>query len=391
MFILEEPYISDFLISTLSSNSLPVLDTVTARKLSQGKPLHWVSEKDAIENYRNGSDPCLYSTSENAIGWISKNLSFSDLPRKIELFKDKSMFRDLIQGSFPDFEYQVVTIDQLTNLSPDMLPFPLVIKPVTGFFSIGVFVVNSAEEWHEKRNSILLEFSKNKSIFPIEVINSQKFIIEQYIPGKEYAIDAYFDQTGNPCVLNILEHMFSSASDVRDRIYLTSKYIIEKNLERVSQLLKTIGNLAELRNFPVHLEVRLDQKGNLQPIELNPMRFGGWCSTPDLAFMAYGINPYEAFSYQQRPNWEDVLKGKDGKIFSLVILDTPAGIKTEEIKSFDYEKLLARFEKPIELRKIDIHQYPVFGFLFLETRAERFGELDAILKSDMKEFITKIN
>jgi len=50
--------------------------------------------------------------------------------------------------------------------------------------------------------------------------------------------------------------------------------------------------------------------------------------------------------------------------------------------------LLSNFEKPLELRKIDYEEYPVFGFLFVETKEESIFELERILKSDLKEFIT---
>jgi hypothetical protein len=50
--------------------------------------------------------------------------------------------------------------------------------------------------------------------------------------------------------------------------------------------------------------------------------------------------------------------------------------------------LLSRFEHPLELRKIDYKEYPVFGFLFAETSQANFGELERILRSDLKEFIS---
>jgi len=70
------------------------------------------------------------------------------------------------------------------------------------------------------------------------------------------------------------------------------------------------------------------------------------------------------------------------------VLDNSTGKNGSEIQSFDYEKLLAGFEKPLELRKIDYKSYPVFGFLFTETQEDNFIELKNILDSDLNEFIT---
>jgi hypothetical protein len=123
------------------------------------------------------------------------------------------------------------------------------------------------------------------------------------------------------------------------------------------------------------------------PIEVNPMRFGGWCTTADLTFRAYGFNPYLCYFTGQRPDWPRILEEVGDNLFSIVVLDNASGIAAQDIKSFDYDRLLARFERPLELRRIDYHEYPVFGFLFTETGADNFAELEQILASDLREFI----
>jgi hypothetical protein len=387
MIILEEPYVSEFLLETIVQNSFPVLATPAARVLSRGKVLPWIEEETARLSFQKDPGQRLYTTSENAISWISGNLQTTGLPEKIALFKDKWNFRELIHSLYPDFVYRVLNLENLMELDPNSISFPVVIKPATGFFSIGVYIVHSLEEWVPARDKLIKGFKSTRQLFPHEVLNSSKIIIEQYIPGEEYAIDAFFDDAGKPCVLNILKHLFSSAHDVGDRIYLTSKPIIQKNMEKVLELLTNISRLAELKNFPVHLEIRIDENGNIHPIELNPMRFGGWCTTPDLTYHAYGINPYEAYMHQQKPDWESVLSGMDDSIYSLVVLDNATGVPPSQIKAFNYDKLLGSFERTLELRKIDFHQYPVFGFLFLKTKPENYAEIETILRSNLREFI----
>ncbi len=153
-------------------------------------------------------------------------------------------------------------------------------------------------------------------------------------------------------------------------------------------MLEKIGDLAEVKNFPIHFELRRNSNGILLPIEVNPIRFSGWCGTADLSFLAYGFNPYLYFYYQKKPDWCQILKGKKGKLFSMVELDNSTGKSVNEITSFNYDKLLANFEKPIELRKVDYKQYSIFGLLFIETREENFLEIQKILDSDLSEFIT---
>jgi hypothetical protein len=169
---------------------------------------------------------------------------------------------------------------------------------------------------------------------------------------------------------------------------MSSRDIIEKNLQKFTEFLGKLGKLAGVKNFPVHAELRCDGNGTVLPIEVNPMRFGGWCSTPDLSAMAYGFNPYLYYYEQKKPDWSELLRGKDDRLFSIVVLDNSTGVDAEKITSFDYEKLLKNFEHPLELRKIDYKKYNVFAFLFTETAENHFSELENILNSDLRAFIS---
>ncbi len=387
MFFADKPYISDFFKQTVRDNQIPVVGTEIAEKLGLYDGTKIISEAAAIEMARVSDDLRIYTTSENAIGWLSKHLIFSDLPEKIALFKDKVKFRELIKPLFPDFFFKEVCVEDLKKIQINNISLPFIIKPAVGFFSMGVRKVTSHADWLGIVDSILAEMDKNKSAYPEAVLNTSSFIIEQCINGDEYAFDAYFNESGEPVVLSILKHTFASETDVSDRVYTTSKEIIEENLVEFTNFAGRIGELAQLRNFPVHIEVRREN-GVLLPIEVNPMRFGGWCTTADISYMAYGFNPYLCYFLQQKPNWNEALKGKEGKLYSLVVLDNSTGIHVNEIAAFDFEKLLSTFEKPMELRKIDYREHSVFGFLFTETSADNFIELKRILDSNLSEFVT---
>ncbi|MDH3347143.1 MAG: ATP-grasp domain-containing protein [Desulfobulbaceae bacterium] len=388
MFLVDKPYISDFLKRTVRDYAIPVVGTDIAKKLDLYDGTRIISEEKAIAMFRETDDLPIYTTSENAIGWISEHFAFSNLPAKIELFKNKVKFRQLTKSIFPDFYFQEVCVENLSAVKFNEIPLPFIIKPTVGFFSMGVYKISNHEEWLNAIGSITREIEKVKGLYPEEVLDTSSFIIEQCIHGDEFAVDAYFDSTGEPVILGILKHTFSSSTDVSDRIYTSSKDIIETNMEEFTSFVRKIGEVAGIKNFPVHIELRRDIDGTLLPIEVNPMRFGGWCTTADLTFSAYGINPYLNYYSGIKPDWPEVLKEKEGKLFSIIILDNSTGIDGAEILSFDYEKLLSNFEKPLELRKIDYRKYPVFGILFVETRGDNFVELKNILDSDLNEFIT---
>ena len=111
------------------------------------------------------------------------------------------------------------------------------------------------------------------------------------------------------------------------------------------------------------------------PIEVNPLRFGAWCTTADTTWMAYEYNSIEYYLTDKKPNWDQLLANKKGKIYAMMVLENSTGYRSSQIKIFNYTKLLATLEKPLELRKINFTKYPVFGFLFAETRNENFVEL----------------
>ncbi|WP_262487116.1 ATP-grasp domain-containing protein [Geofilum rubicundum] len=204
--------------------------------------------------------------------------------------------------------------------------------------------------------------------------------------GDEFAIDVYYNREGQPVLLNILQHLFSSDEDVSDRVYLTSREIMKTWLQPFQAFLRQLGEVAGLSHFPMHIEVRVDQNQRIVPIEVNPMRFAGWCVT-DLAWYAYGINVYECFFEQTEPDWPNILKSSNSDIYSMVVADLPKDIPADDIEAIDYERFQAHFEDPLELRKIDYKKHGVFAFQYARTSRHNQKLLEDILQSDLKEFL----
>ncbi|GGK38751.1 MULTISPECIES: ATP-grasp domain-containing protein [Flavobacteriaceae] len=391
MLLIDKPFASDFLIKTIKDNKFPIITTAASKSMISDTSLNWISEKEAVERYKNESDLLLYSNSENAISWIEKHLKFSRLPSQIQLFKNKILFRELLKDAFPNYFFKGVQLTELTKLDASKLKFPLILKPAVGFFSLAVHKVDNASEWKKVVENIAQEIEAFKGMYPKEVVDVSDFIIEQYIEGEEYAIDCYFNKNGDPVVLNVMHHIFSSDKDVSDRVYSTSKEIIEKHKSEIEGFLKIVGERAHLKNFPMHVEIRVDSNNAIIPIEINPLRFGGWCTTGDMSYFAYGFNSYEQFLYQKVPNWNTIFETRKDTFYSLIVLDNNSGINEKDIASFNYELLLKDFKKPLNLRKVDFRKYAVFGFLFIETSKENKSELNNILTSNLRKYITVKN
>lgn len=386
MFILEKPYVSKLLKDTLTEMNAKVLSNEVAHTALSKTELSLYSEQDFIKSYNNNIDRPVYSNSENSIDWIDNNLCSADLPQKIRLFKDKSAFRDLVKDMYPDFFYRTVAFENLDSIDPAQLTIPCVVKPCVGFFSLGVHMVESAEGWHKAVATIKNEVEHIKTMYPAKVLELDNFIIEQCIEGEEFAVDAYYDGNGNPVIINILGHLFASSDDVSDRCYVTSPEIINKHHDNILALLKEIGKRSGLKNFPIHIEVRTDEKENLGVIEVNPMRFAGWCVT-DLAYYAYGINPYKYFMEGKAPDWTKISDCCKNKVYAMIIGDVDSSVDCAKIKSVNYDAFKSNFSKPLELRKIDYKEYPVFAFVFAEVENSNMDELKKMLHADFTQYL----
>ncbi len=387
MILIDRPYISDFLLNTIKENKVQIVSTIVAREMIKDNSLNWVPEEEAIEKFDKEENTLLISNSENSISWIEKNLSFTEYPKHIQNFKNKIKFRELLKESFPNYFFKGIKYEDLKTLNISNFKFPFIIKPAVGFFSLAVHKVNCAEEWLPILNKIKHQISKLKGMYPKEVVDISDFIIEEYITGKEFAVDCYFDNDGNPVILNILHHVFSSSDDVSDRVYSSSKTIFEQYSSIIFDFLKIISKTSHLKNFPAHIEVRINEAGEINPIEVNPLRFGGWCTTGDLPGYAYGFNSYEYFLKGKKPDWDRIFDSKEEKKYSIIVLDNNSGIDEHEIGSFDYDLLLKDFKKPLSLRKVDYKKYTIFGFLFIETTKGNEKELKNILKSNLTKYI----
>lgn len=375
MIILENPYVSDFLIETIKKNNFKVLDNEISGKYFN---------KDELIAHDNALNCALvYSNSENSIEWVCDNYKNKPLAEMIELSKDKNAFRESLKEIFPDYFFKKVSYDKLFNLNTTELKFPLILKPNVGFLSFGVYPIKNEENWNKVLSQLESDIKKFENIFPKNVVNTTSFIIEEMIEGREFALDAYFNNEGEAIILNIFEHPFFDENDVSDRAYFTSKQIFVDYLDKFKSILDKIAKAGNFKNFPFHLELRANED-KIIPIEINPMRFCGWCIT-DIAQNAWGINVYEYFLNQKKPDWNSILKNASDDYFYFTIGDIPSSINRKDIKEIDYETYLKNISNPLDIRKIDYKNNPVFAIVFAKT--DSLDEIKNILKLDMSKFI----
>lgn len=381
MIMLEEPYVSDVLIDWLEVSQHPVLDNVMARRIAETRDISLCPEQQAIELIEGGER--LYTNSENALAWLTEHVSNESFVHAIEVFKDKALMRSVLAPLDPDFFFMKCTTEELMGLSFSELKTPFVLKPSVGFCSVGVYAIDTEQDWNAALAEIGHDAQSWGALYPESVIGSGSFILEGYIDGIEYAIDAYFDADGRAHVLNVLRHDFASPTDMSDRMYCTGASIIRENANAFAGWLDRVNELVGARNFPVHVEVRV-QDGVIRPIEINPLRFAGLGGT-DISWFAYGFRTYEYYLENKTPHWDSILAGKEGVYYTMSVLNAPAGMGGEE--TFDYEALESRFARVLALREFDYHAFANFGFLFLETDELDSSERDYLMTTDLREYL----
>lgn len=386
MFLIDYPYVSDLLMQTSEKIDVPIIRTDSAKELIGANPrVITIEEKDSLAKLAQQSEPKIYCNSENSIAWIQENLKHTHLPSLIELCKDKYKFRQLLKPVYPDFRFAVVDFNHLADFDVEDFGFPFIIKPVTGFFSLGIHVIENMEEWQKALVDLEHEMEESKDLFPKEVLDSNRFLLEELIDGKEYAVDAFFKADGAPEIVNIYEHVFASGKDVSDRLYYTSEKVFDVGFDKFMKVLEALSTEGKFRNFAMHIEFRINKHGVAIPIEANPMRFAGFCMG-DMTNYSLGFNPYEAFFKEEVPDWHDSFKGKETLQYNAIIASH--NINTSKIESVDYKAFGDGFSKLLHMHKIDFHRYPVFAFAFTEVDEENTKEAEYFMKSDMKEFMS---
>lgn len=370
MIIIEKPYASEFLIDTVAQNDWGVLenDAIKDAEIEEGA-FEMIPQEVAKNYYLTQEYPLIYSNSENAISWVLQNLPESNLSEYIKFCKDKVSFREALSEMYPNFYFKSVELEELKNMSADDVKFPVVLKPAVGFLSFGVHTIKDAKEWKDVVEKLDKEMRAATFMYPSYVVSSAKFIIEQLIEGEEYAVDAYYDRDGEPVILNIFQHPFYNMSDVSDRIYLMSTGIMVRYMAKFGLLLREIGKLKNIKNFPMHIELRVTKDDEIIPIEINPMRFAGWCTT-DVAKYAWGINVYESFFEQKRPDWNSILANSSKDVYYFSMAEVPSNIDKSKIKGFEYERFLANYSNVLEVRRINPRENPLFAIIFGSTKSK---------------------
>ncbi len=383
MIILARPSISPYLSKTLFELGEPAIlaeDIAVPMKPA----LRIEPAQTILDRPKQAYQALILTSSENALAFLNQAIPHDDRVLKARLFKDKVAFRRSLQRMYPDFTFVETTVGEIDAVDPAKLRFPLVLKPAAGISSIGVRRVERAADWPAAVAFLRADLAKYAANHAAVVVDSHKVIIEEWIPGTELAVDCYYDSSAEPVILNVMEHMFRDAEDTSDLVYYTRRSLVRRHYQAIHEFLVKLGDLFDLKRFPMHLELRLTPHGQLVPIEVNPLRFAG-LGTTEIAEYAYAINVYKHFLRETRPDWDAILAEPDDSVYSFVCVDVPSEKFRAAGLRIDDRRLFKSFGEVLEYRMLEEQETSTFAVIFL--RADDLDESRRILAMDLERYL----
>ncbi len=382
MMIVDEPFAAPVLIEYLEQTQQPILANEMGRKLGARYNVNVLESEEFAARLNAGER--LVCTSENAFSWIAEHATDAALTSAVATFKDKARMRKLLAPMYPELTYREVPTAQLAGVRFEDLTTPFVLKPNVGYCSVGVYVIESRQQWDAALADIQQNMQVWRSRYSESALAEGSFIIESYLQGTEYAVDAYFDEQGKAVVLDVLRHEFRDEADTTDRCYITGPSVICQHAAHFEEWLNQVNQYVGAKNFPVHVETRMNE-GRIAPIEFNPLRFAGICGT-EVAYFAYGFHTYDYFLRNIRPNWSELLAGKEGTLNCMGYIPAPEALAAGQAE-FDYEAFESHFSNLQAFYRFDPKATGALGFLFCETPEADPTERAFLRDEDLGKFL----
>ncbi|MFB7640640.1 ATP-grasp domain-containing protein [Peribacillus butanolivorans] len=382
MIILNEPIVSPILLKVLEKQQIPVLEHGRWRNTLSSEKLNIQKDTEFFKSMEMGKR--ILTNSENGITLLGHFQPNSNEYIWSKLLKDKSQVRNLTKSLYPDFYFQEIDLSKISDMDKRQIPFPVVIKPNIGYSSVGVHKVKNEQDWDIAVSHLKEDLLHSDGLYDSTVVGSQTVLIEEWIQGEEYAIDGYFNQDGEPIILNAFKRLFKDDYDTSDRIYYTSKIAVNEIYDDALQFMKKVQTVLPLRNYPVHFEIR--KKGDrVIPIEINPLRFAG-AGTTDLGYHAYGMNMYEHYFLGTKPDWNRILEEMDDNIYSFFFAEVPLEINLEDVERINHIGLQNEFEHILEYRQLPFQNDRSMAIIFY--RSEDLNKNLKLLHLDLFPFLT---
>ena len=186
---------------------------------------------------------------------LENNLRTFVTSNSIEMFKDKSAWREAIGDTVGNLKYKAGT--KLEDFK-DWDIYPAIIKPVDGSGQRGVHKVNSFKEIEEVFENAVSHSKKKKAI------------VEEFAGGEEISINSFM-YNGELAFYEISDRISYSEypGGIIKEHHIPSKYDNKELREKLEKLVKTVSEKMEYENGHVYYQLKIE---NNEPkiIEFTP-------------------------------------------------------------------------------------------------------------------------
>jgi len=209
---------------------------------------------------------------------LSKYLKVEHNPvESVLLTKDKYLMRiELKKAGVNSPWFKRFSIHDSSNKIINEISFPCVIKPTFLSASQGVIRVNTKKELANGIKT-LNELLSLEEIRERGGEKSDWILIEEYIPGKEFAIEGIVSE-GKLKVLAVFDKPEPLEGPIfEETIFVTPTSLSEKNKFSLFETAQKALNALGIVKGPVHVELRINSSGNYI-LECASRSIGGLCS-----------------------------------------------------------------------------------------------------------------
>lgn len=162
--------------------------------------------------------------------------------------------------------------DNLSEKVSEIGGFPVISKPATLSGSIGVIRADSDRELTEAVKATL-QIQINHGCNPDSPV-----IIEQYLPGAEYAVDAIVSGDSLKLLAFFEKPTPLVGPYFAESIYVTPPQLENKTQQAALEAVDRARRGLEIKTGPIHAEIRIDDFGKISLIEIAGRSIGGRCS-----------------------------------------------------------------------------------------------------------------
>ena len=319
-------------------------------------------------------------TSEASLEIVKEKLSDKSKKNAIDCLKDKHKFREILSVIYPNYQYKKIKFDDIKTLKINK---KTVLKPIKGCFGTAVKIIDENSNLKLISQEIKEEVDKNSGVLSESVLSHDDFLLEDYIMGEEYAVDMFFDEKGEPHIVNIYHHPMPKIDAYLHMIYYTSKDVFDRIYDSAMDFFRKLNNILNVKNFVLHGEFKFNEE--LFPIEINAMRYGGM-GLGNMIYYSVGVNPYECFKNGESPDWDAIWKKhkNDNFAFFIAYNGTHVNFLTQEP---DIDKLKRDFTEILCEQTFDYKTQLVFGIFCIK---ENTANLQKLLTIDFNDYFRDI-